>query len=306
MPSAVATRMIRLGRRGNTTEGIEAALVPVKATRSCVAITTQQASVRVGATSMRERACRRSTSPTMHRAFALWFVIVVAGACQCLVPVDEGVDAGNADAGSSSDAGSTSDAGATSDAGSQPDAGRSDGGGGRDAGFDPDSGVECVGPADCRGPIWSSPWCAGADAGFSCVVGRCVSECQSEAGRTCTPDAGLDCLECTGGAPLCVADTCRRSAFGGVTVGALTCRPGVTPLLRNGEELSFVPLRGASCELSVTGESRGLGQVTIDERGRHFWFIRELGGVCVGQSLPTGAIRSLVSCPSCTFSLEGF
>lgn len=236
----------------------------------------------------------------MPRAFTVGFVVLVAVGCQCLVAVDEaGADAG-ADAGHAADAGV--DAGAAADA--AVDGGLNDAG--TRLGFVPDSGVECISPADCLGPLWSSAWCAGSDAGFSCVVGRCVSECQSQAGRTCTPDAGLDCLECAGSAPLCVADTCRRSAFGGVTVGALTCRPGVTPLLRDGEQLSFVPIRGASCELSVSGEGRGLGQVTIDERGRHFWFIRELGGVCVGQALPTGAIRSLVSCPLCTFSVEGF
>lgn len=225
----------------------------------------------------------------MPRALVWLAVAVALAACQCLVPVDE-----LADAGRSVDAGQ-SDGGPGSDAGLP-----------RDAGLDADSGIECEDADDCGGPLWSSPWCFGADAGFSCVVGQCVSECQSEAGRTCTPDAGLDCLECTGSPALCVTDTCRRSAFGGVTVSSLTCRPGVTPVLRVGEELSFVPIRGASCEFSVSGEGRGFGQATIDWRGRHFWFIRELGGVCVGQSLPTGAIRSLVSCPACTFSLEGF
>jgi hypothetical protein len=231
----------------------------------------------------------------VRRAITLGFWVVLGGACQCLVPVEE-----LADAGTSGDGGSLTDAGAR-DAGSSADAGRPDAGG-----FDPDSGIECTVPGDCRGPVWASNWCAGTDAGFSCVVGRCVSECLGEADRTCTPDAGLDCLECTGSSALCVADTCRPSGFGGVTVGTVTCRPGVVPLLRSGEQLSFVSIRGASCELSVSGEGRGLGQVTIDQRGRHFWFIRELGGVCVGQSLPTGAIRSLVSCPLCTFSLDGF
>jgi hypothetical protein len=69
--------------------------------------------------------------------------------------------------------------------------------------------------------------------------------------------------------------------------------------------LSFVPLHGASCELSVVTDVAGLGQV-VRRGGRHYWFIRPLGGWCVGEQLPTNAIRSTVACPDCTFGVEGF
>lgn len=81
----------------------------------------------------------------------------------------------------------------------------------------------------------------------------------------------------------------------------------MTAPLSVGDTLSFVPLRGASCELSVSGPARGLGQVIRDRfAATHFWFVRELGGTCVGAALPTGAIRSSVACPLCSFTVEGF
>ena len=71
--------------------------------------------------------------------------------------------------------------------------------------------------------------------------------------------------------------------------------------------ISFVPLHGASCEMSVVTNVGGLGQVVRSQSDtRHYWFIRELGGWCVGDQLPTGAIRSTVACPDCTFGIEGF
>lgn len=207
----------------------------------------------------------------------------VIAACQCFVPVDERPDAGRVDAGSV-------DAGLIN----------------RDAGFVPDGGFECLTAADCTGTPWARRWCFGIDAGFTCVVNRCVSQCEGESGRTCTPDAGGDCLECSGTPALCAADTCPTDAFSG-TISSVECRPGVMAPLALGDALSFVPIRGASCEMSVSGPARGLGQVVRDRfAANHFWFIRELGGTCVGAALPTGAIRSSVACPLCSFTVEGF
>lgn len=206
---------------------------------------------------------------------------VTLSACQCLVPVNEEPDAAGVDAGT--------DAGADSGV------------------FVSDGGSECLTASDCAGAPWASRWCVfGTPPGFSCVAQRCVSECAGDAGRTCAYDSAQDCLACSNETPVCNADTCPTNAFA-ATVSSVECRPGVTPSFSMGTTLSFVPIRGASCEMSVSSNTGGLGQVVRSAQdGRHFWFIRELGGWCVGEQLPTGALRSVVACPRCTFGVEGF
>lgn len=209
--------------------------------------------------------------------------LLLVGGCQCFQPVSEGPDGGEP----------TLDAGA-------PDSGV------RDAGLT-DAGNangECSSPADCTSAPWSSAWCGATstDAGFSCIDHRCVSECFAAPQKTCAVSG--DCLQCANEPDLCPLNTCPTDAFT-ASVTSVECRPGVTPLLRVNEQLSFVPIRDASCEMSVSGENRGLGQVTRSG-GRHSWFIRELGGWCVGEELPTGLVRSQVACPLCTFVVVGF
>lgn len=213
----------------------------------------------------------------MQRRRAGWLVLLLSvPACQCLEPVAEPAE----------------------------DAGRGDAG--ADAGVSNDGGQECFTASDCRGTPWA-PCIFGLTAGLSCVEQRCVSECRDrDAGRTCDYAPSNDCMTCGGEPPLCNADTCATDAFS-ATVSLVGCRPGVTPPLVSGTSLSFVPVRGASCELSVSTSVGGLGQVVRSQADtRHFWFIRQLGGWCVGEQLPTGAIRSTVACPDCTFGLEGF
>ena len=223
----------------------------------------------------------------------LLLMLLVVPACQCLEPVAEETDDAGADAGR--------------DAGSGPnDAGRNDAG--SDAGLPTnDGGVECRVASDCGGTPWSSAWCQfGAPPGFSCVAERCVAECVGDAGQTCISDTPpSDCLTCSAG-PICATEGCPTDAFV-ARVSTVECRPGFAPTLMPGDELSFVPVRGASCMLSVSAPARGLGLAIRDTRStRHAWFLRELGGWCVGDALPTGAIRSVVACPACTFGVEGF
>jgi len=188
----------------------------------------------------------------------------------------------------------------------EEDAGRSAVDAGFDAGSSNDGGQECLLAADCR----SAPWAAclfGQTPALSCVEHRCVSECRGDdAGRTCDYQPNNECMTCGAEMPLCNADTCSTDAFS-ATVSIVGCRPGVTPPFANGATLSFVPLRGASCEMSVSTNTAGLGQVIRDQGSvRHYWFIRELGGWCVGEQLLTNALRSSVACPACTFGIEGF
>lgn len=224
----------------------------------------------------------------MDRLRVPWLslIIAVVPACQCFVPVvEEEPDAGT-------------------DAGQVVDAGRD---GGSDASVASDGGEECLTASDCVAAPWASQWCRfGTPPGLSCVAQRCVSECVADAGRTCTYDAPVECMRCGTELPLCNADNCPTSAFS-ATVSSVECRPGVTPPLSSGMTLSFVPIRGASCEMSVSSNVGGVGQVVRSNQDvRHYWFIRPLGGWCVGEQLPTGAIRSMVACPDCTFGVEGF
>lgn len=219
----------------------------------------------------------------MHRLPTAWlFLVLAVPACQCFQPVgeleeDAGVDAGR----------SAVDAGV-------------------DAGTAIDGGPECLTAADCKAAPWGT--CLfGLTPALSCVEHRCVSECRGgDAGRTCDYEPGNECMTCGADLPLCNADTCATNAFS-ATVSVVGCRPGVTPPFANGATLSFVPLHGASCEMSVTTDTAGLGQVIHDQGSvRQYWFIRELGGWCVGEQLPTNAPRSYVACPACTFGIEGF
>ena len=233
-------------------------------------------SVRQGARSQSN--CSAHVFELAMRLRASWlFLFLAVPGCQCFQPVgeleqDAGVDAGR----SAFDAGSSTD-----------------------------GGEECLIAADCRAAPWAACLFAQTPA-LSCVDHRCVSECRGgDAGRTCDYQPGTECMTCGAEIPLCNADTCATNAFS-ATVSVVGCRPGVTPPFANGTTLSFVPLHDASCEMSVTTDTAGLGQVVRSQDVRHSWFIRELGGWCVGEQLPTGAIRSYVACPACTFGIEGF
>ena len=62
-----------------------------------------------------------------------------------------------------------------------------------DAGHKVDAGIsiiaECDAPTDCPGEAKVGPWCAAfsvdGGSGFSCVEHQCVAECGTLAGRTC-------------------------------------------------------------------------------------------------------------------------
>jgi hypothetical protein len=226
----------------------------------------------------------------LARLGAVVAVVACTTQCQCLVPVDEGDDAG------------------------ARDAAVGDGGAGRDGGVDGgrDAGVECVRPADCRGRSWVTSWClsGGGDAGFSCVNSRCVATCSEVSNDTCTVDAGGECLSCGRDGTRCVVDSCMNDAFT-LRVSGVECRPGVVAPLADEAQLTFASVRSASCLMAVTGPDGGLGFVTRAPQGGPFssqffsWNLPPLGGWCVSHQLQTGALRSSVACPLCTFVIEG-
>ncbi|MDX2014935.1 MAG: hypothetical protein SFW67_32360 [Myxococcaceae bacterium] len=214
-------------------------------------------------------------------------VVACTTHCQCFVPVDDPVDAGALDSG-------------LVDAGVH-DGGSTDGGA-RDA------GVECESPADCQGPSWVSRWClfSAPDAGFSCVANRCVAVCQDVSGDTCRVDGSGECLGCTRDGTLCPGGRCQNDAFS-LRISSVECRPGVTAPLSVDEQLTFASVRGGACLMAITGDDGGVGFVTRSELGGPFfsWNLPVLGGWCVSHQLPTGALRSSVACPLCTFVIEG-
>lgn len=245
----------------------------------------------------------------LARLGAVVAVVACTTQCQCLVPVDEGDDAGARDASVVGDAG-------------------------RDASMG-DASVECVTPADCRGQPWATQWCnvPSPDAGFSCVNGRCVSTCSDVSNDVCTVDAGhshatlapeaMKCLRCEREGLRCPRASCETERWFGPgmdrfsrRVSSVECRPGVAPPIALLEELEFQSYEslmfqgylGVECLLFIRGQRGvGLGTATVAPADGTFfaWHLPSLGGWCVSHQLQTGALRSSVACPLCTFVIEG-
>lgn len=184
-------------------------------------------------------------------------------ACQCLVPVED-------------DAGVTMDASVS---------------------------TECRSPSDCDGTAKVTRWCdvLGADGGaWSCVQGRCVAQCSTQAGQTCEQDSATDCLKCPPTAA-CVAPDCTRSARFTWRIGDIACSEdaGITSGTTV-RELVTAP----NCGIPLVIDDVAFG--TLYEHGGlvRSARIERMGGVCVVNDLPTGLQRLLFDCPKCQFSLE--
>lgn len=194
---------------------------------------------------------------------------VVLSACQCLEPVDEARQDGGSDAGAS-------------------DAGK-------DAGY-PDAGrvAECVRSTDCPVVDAGSTFCGGLVA--SCVDGRCLAECPRAAPRSCS--RSQRCLACNGDAGVCAP--CEVLGCQGFSVEPIfgTC---VAPFT---ESQAVVVRSHCDGALEIDGGVVGtwVGDFDIQDS---LLEIPALGGTCVGQDLFTGARRTLISCPACTFIAFG-
>lgn len=243
---------------------------------------------------------------------AAWVVLGLAG-CQCFVPVEEG---GPKDAGPGGGTGSTAgggSAGGGSAGGGGAfigDGGCSSAGGGSSAG-DPILG--CVTPNDCRGmlpPLIPGCGFTGGPAGFGCIDGQCVPQCVG--GRICVSMAS-SCLGCmappnTGGCPTAACPV--KGSIIEVTVEQIRCHSGTAPFVP-GEKLQLVGTGDAAngCPRilrKTTGTCRDYGRVLELTSGDLVAYWPELGGTCIGTSLPTGAIRSLFECSRCQVQLSGY
>ncbi|MFT3706830.1 MAG: hypothetical protein QM817_04105 [Archangium sp.] len=231
---------------------------------------------------------------------ALVLGLIVVSGCQCLVPVaeDGGVltDAGRGGGGGSATGGggSTGGGSATGGGGTTGGGGATGGGGSTGGGAAVDAGSGCTTPADCTGtvpPVVTQ--CGGATGAWSCAFGHCVAECGT--GRTCTaPDAG--CLDCGSGTECLRPNNCPMTA--NFTIETSTCG------LPQFERLTATSISSLPCTYIVSWSDGGvLGSMSFygfDDLSAN---IPSLGGGCVGQQLPTGAIRYSVSCPNCMMSV---
>jgi hypothetical protein len=216
----------------------------------------------------------------MARSFR-WAVVaslLTSAACQCFVPVTDRPDSGGAGGGTAGGAG-----------------GGTGGGGGTvttDGGF-------CNTPSDCvgdAGPVVG--FCSGAPAVWSCAMHHCVSECGS--GRVCDWDGGSRCTTCDGVTDCPSTQLCPTITNGvRIESGAGACAAYANTLLE-AQSLSSSP-----CTYGLTWPDGGtFGLIVFYNINGISADVPALGGGCVGEQLPTGAIRFGLSCPACMLSVR--
>lgn len=218
-------------------------------------------------------------------------VLLGIASCQCLEPVDER-DGGPTSGGSSGGSTAGGVSGGTSGGGAGGQAGGAAGGSGYDGG-DP----ACTTAANCpAGP--NLRFCT--DSRPVCVNGRCLYECgAADGGQTCqttTPE----CLTCSGTA---ACAQCRSIAC---TFRVEDALGPACPPFGNLEEFSVQPFSGR-CGAAIVrdGGVFGVWVGAVNGAGRSLIQIPSLGGACLGSNLYTGAPRTAISCPTCTFVVMG-
>jgi hypothetical protein len=96
------------------------------------------------------------------------------------------------------------------------------------------------------------------------------------------------------------------AAFHRLVVEEIACSQGVAPFPNFG---TFDAVRdgGATlCEFSLQNEVSGtVGTLRLLSATQLQADIPALGGLCVGEWLPTNAIRFVLSCPRCQMTLMG-
>lgn len=264
------------------------------------------------------------------RALLPLALAAVAG-CQCLVPVDDLPDAGRSldggwcrspaecAPGTDCSSGAAMARVATCRFGycgfyesvcPRPDAG-TDGGQG-DGGRPADGGALDAGPctaaAQCTGSAPTSSWCAGSDAGFSCIERKCVWECPlTNARRTCIVDGGYGgCLVC-GAQTICPINCPGAGGYNTVVESGSLCTvwPGTSIAFTN---VTIMRTASAQCHYTAyqTAGAEQLGDIWRLSNDEYLAYFPSFGGWCTGRSAYTGAPRSIFNCPRCQFGLAGF
>lgn len=198
-------------------------------------------------------------------------VLITFTSCQCLQPVDE-------------------------DAGVEP----------FDAGF---ISRTCTRPSDCSGSPYVMSWCGdflnAADAGYSCVDGKCVAQCDSFAGQTCVQDRGVECLRCPS-TTSCIPPTCGGGFDFTFSVSEYACY--AAPPFDLASRIREAPSTDGGCGVPLYlqqpdgGESL-FGYLFLQSARGLSARIDSLGGTCLVTELPTGAPRLLLDCPLCQVAL---
>jgi hypothetical protein len=225
-----------------------------------------------------------------------WLLCVAARACECgALVVGDADAAGDADA--SGDAGvddAALDAGA--DAQDEGDGGahHADAGGADGA---------CATHTDCSGG-GSVNWCSAPDAGaegsaWSCIAGACVWDCGG--GRDCALSADGGCVTCAPpGAESCRRTGCTAGVTGFIEVEQSTC-PGFP---ETGARVTVETATDCGSTAHRSAGAEQLGDWFALQDGTLFGNMPGLGGPCVAHELPTGAVRTVWSCPLCQFVLR--
>jgi hypothetical protein len=207
-------------------------------------------------------------------------VLSLAAACRCFEPVIETLDGGTAGGSAGGTAGGQATAGGTATAGGSGSAGACG------------TASQCTQP----GPALSLCTSWQGDGGYSCIDSACVFECTG--GRTCSTAEDAGCLTC-GTSTACETTVgCNRTAVAVIDADN-GCPASLAP------DLTLTPLTNA-CGWTVTETATGrtVGTVYQLSGGTYLAHIAELGGTCVGFSLPTQVERWLVSCPACQLELR--
>lgn len=176
-----------------------------------------------------------------------------------------------------------------------------------DAAVVQDAGPECSTAADCTGTPRVTAWCQTilqADAGFSCVDQRCVSQCSDSAGQTCFQDLDVECLRCPP-TTSCIPPSCGSGAGFSYTVTEVACT-GVAPLsvgARVHQRASSDGGCGVQLLLQTDAGEEPWGLLYLQSARGLSARIPSLGGTCLVSDLPTGAPRMLIDCPRCQVGL---
>ena len=219
--------------------------------------------------------------------------VLTLGACQCFVPVMEG------DAGSAGGRASVGGGGGGSSAGGGSSVGGGNVGGGNVGGGNVGGGAAggvptCIRAVDCNGRdagMERQVFCgASPSQGWSCALGACVYECIGS-GETCDSQTPA-CLTCGALSTCTNAASCpflTHLSFEGSSCGIPSNELWTTvPTTRPCESQVLFPDGGLAGTIWAHGYTSLRAELPV------------LGGACIGQSLPTGAVRFSLACPDCT------